>query len=239
MNQMVVLVAAVFTICYQLLFFFIASSNRFDKVTDFAGGSNFLINAILTLCLGGIFTSKRVLVTCLVCIWAIRLSGFLLIRVLKQGDDKRFDKMRDKPLQFLVFWVFQMVWVYTVGIGVTLLNAGNDQTDFGEPKDIAGLCLFIIGLIVEAVADQQKFNYRFYHVAQWKEQYPEKTPLILKTGLWRFSRQPNYFGEILVTKRFNISFGGGSLLFVWMKIMFPLFLHYLLHCCYCFYLVFH
>jgi len=47
-------ITAVITVGYQLLFFFIASWNKFDKVTDFAGGSNFAINAIVSLVVGGV-----------------------------------------------------------------------------------------------------------------------------------------------------------------------------------------
>ena len=43
------------------------------------------------------------------CIWAMRLSIFLLVRVLKAGEDKRFDEMRENFLRFLGFWIFQMI----------------------------------------------------------------------------------------------------------------------------------
>ncbi len=45
--------------------------------------------------------------------WGLRLSGFLLFRILKTGKDDRFDDKRDKFFPFLGFWVAQMVWVWT------------------------------------------------------------------------------------------------------------------------------
>ena len=102
---------ALITVLYQLAFFAIASLNRFDKVTDFAGGSNFFINAVVSLVIGGVYSSKRVVATVCVLVWAVRLAAFLLARVLRAGDDKRFDEMRDHFWRFLAFWVMQMIWV--------------------------------------------------------------------------------------------------------------------------------
>ena len=44
-------------------------------------------------------------------LWGVRLSGFLLFRIIKTGKDDRFDDKRDKFFPFLGFWVFQMLWV--------------------------------------------------------------------------------------------------------------------------------
>jgi hypothetical protein len=49
----------------------------------------------------------------------LKLLGFLLIRVLKTGEDKRFDEMRDNFWKFLGFWIFQMIWVW-IGLSITV-----------------------------------------------------------------------------------------------------------------------
>jgi steroid 5-alpha reductase family enzyme len=164
-NEQLLWITAVITILYQLSFFAIASLNRFDKVTDFAGSTNFFINAVVSLTVAGVrcisfsvddidisqvYSSKRVVVVACVLLWAVRLAAFLLLRVLRAGDDKRFDEMRDSFWKFLGFWVFQMIWVWTVGVSVTLLCASDDVTSFGSATDIAGLILFILGFMAEA-----------------------------------------------------------------------------------------
>jgi steroid 5-alpha reductase family enzyme len=70
----------------QLLFFVIAATFKFDKVTDFAGGTNFILLAILTFCLGQTWTARQYEVTLFVVLWGIRLAGFLLFRILKLGS---------------------------------------------------------------------------------------------------------------------------------------------------------
>ena len=99
------------TIAYQLSFFTIAWTFKFDKVTDFAGGTNFIVLSIITLALSGQPNARQIISSLFLMIWGARLSGFLLFRILKTGSDDRFDDKRNKFLPFLGFWVAQMVWV--------------------------------------------------------------------------------------------------------------------------------
>lgn len=187
------------TIAYQLSFFFIAATFRIDTYTDLAGGSNFGALAILTFCIGtaahgGDFSPRQIVVTLLVCTWAVRLSGFLFYRILKTTEDKRFDGIRDDVWKFAVFWVFQMLWVWIVSLPLTYLNSLAPETTVATAttataRDIAGWSLAAVGLVIEAVADQEKFSYR-------QDASPEK-PRFLATGTWRYSRHPNYLGELM------------------------------------------
>ena len=107
--------------------------------------------------------------------------------------------MRSNFWSFLGFWIFQMIWVYSVGLSVVYLNASpDDGVPLGTAADIAGLILWIIGFLTEASADQIKAHHRFTVASKFKRENPGKTVPILDIGPWRYSRQPNYFGEILL-----------------------------------------
>ena len=94
------------TVAYQLFFFAIAFSLKFDKLTDFAGGTNFVVLSILTLGLSeNRGDARNIVVSVFMMAWGARLSGFLLFRILKTGKDDRFDDKRDKFWSFLGFWV--------------------------------------------------------------------------------------------------------------------------------------
>ncbi|KAH8682323.1 hypothetical protein BX600DRAFT_448259 [Xylariales sp. PMI_506] len=180
------------TVAYQLIFFAIAFTYKFDKLTDFAGGTNFAILAIVTLAFSGHHRARQVVASLFIIVWALRLSGFLLFRVLKTGKDDRFDDKRDKFLPFLGFWVFQMLWVWTVSLPVTVLNSPAVQRyperPFGTGRDIAAVVLYAVGLAMETVSDAQRFRFR---------QRNDKAA-ICDRGLFSWTRHPNYFGEIII-----------------------------------------
>jgi steroid 5-alpha reductase family enzyme len=89
------------TVGMQLFFFLIAYSFHFDKVTDFAGSTNFICIVLLSL-LGAHNTSPRaIMVTAMVVVCRLELAIYLLYRVLKRGKDDRFDAMRGQFIPFL------------------------------------------------------------------------------------------------------------------------------------------
>ena len=181
------------TIAYQLFFFSIAWTFKFDKLTDFAGGTNFVVLASITLAFSGHHHARQIVVSLFIMLWGARLSGFLLFRILKTGKDDRFDDKRDKFFSFLGFWIFQMIWVWTVSLPVTILNSPNitryDQPDFGTGRDIAGIILFALGFTLETVSDIQKYQFR---------SRPENKGKVCDVGFFTWTRHPNYFGEILI-----------------------------------------
>ncbi|TFK18451.1 DUF1295-domain-containing protein [Coprinopsis marcescibilis] len=185
------------TVGYQLSGFAIAWVFQFDKITDFTGGSNFFLLALLTLLTGNTFYTRNIVASVLIMVWATRLAGFLLHRVLRMGSDTRFDDIRAHFFKFLAFWIAQILWVWTVSLPVTILNSpvvsdptfGGSNPAFGTSRDIAGIVMWSAGFIVETVADTQKYR------AKAKGSVPKGYPM--STGLWGWSRHPPYFGEIL------------------------------------------
>ncbi|KAL7152896.1 hypothetical protein ABFS83_04G129100 [Erythranthe nasuta] len=179
---------AIVTVGYQLLFFIITALLKFDKVTDFAGSTNFIILAVLTLVVKGSWHFRQVVLSMLVVVWGLRLGLFLLMRILRWGEDRRFDEMRDNLGKLAVFWVFQAVWVWTVSLPLTVVNASSRNPSI-EAADIIGWIMWAIGLFVEATSDQQKLVFK---------NAPENRGKWCDVGLWKYSRHPNYFGEIFL-----------------------------------------
>lgn len=147
---------------------------------------------MLTLALSGHHHARQLVASLFLIVWAVRLSGFLFFRILRTGKDDRFDDKRDRFFPFLGFWVFQMFWVWTVSLPVTLLNSPNvtryAQHDFGTGRDVAGVVLYALGLLLEAGSDVQKYRFRSSHDGK----------AVCDGGFFWFSRHPNYFGEIIL-----------------------------------------
>jgi steroid 5-alpha reductase family enzyme len=134
---------------------------------------------------------------------------FLLYRVVIRGHDDRFNEMRQKWLSFLGFWIFQMVWVFVVSLPNIFVQAISDEPDWGG-SDTAGLVLWAAGFCLETAADQSRFRFNQQKSASTSPSPPgygsaepssadadASFPPFLSSGVWHYSRHPNYFGEIL------------------------------------------
>ncbi|CAM4872322.1 unnamed protein product [Rotaria socialis] len=118
--------------------------------------------------------------------WALRLGAFLFYRILKVGKDSRFDRMRNNPTRLLITWMLQGIWVLITLLPTLYLN--QKQVDKPLRKtDYIGWSLWLFGFIFETIADTQKMSF--------KNNLNNKNTFI-ETGLWKYSRHPNYFGEM-------------------------------------------
>jgi len=150
--------------------------------------------------------------------WASRLGLFLFVRVLKEGGDKRFDAVRDKPMKFLVYWTIQGIWVLVTLTPTLILNQSGRNPPLGA-RDYLGWSIWATGLATEVLADWQKSAFRANPANEGK---------FIRTGLWSVSRHPNYLGEIALWFGLYISassvFQGAQFL----SVLSPIFVHLLI-----------
>ena len=168
-------------------FFAVAAARRTDVVTDLSYSLTFALLAV-ALPFTGAHQPSQLLVSALVLVWAARLGTYLFRRILRMKVDHRFDEMRDKPLRFARFWLLQAITVAVVMLPVSYLLDRDAAPGIGAWA-IGGTALWLVGLVVEAVADAQKSAFRAQGANRGR---------FIGDGLWRYSRHPNYFGEILV-----------------------------------------
>ena len=187
-----VLYCAVICIGIQWIAWVPASIGKTERFYDLTGGLTYLTVVGFSLWAGSQSeppSLRELIVSLLVVIWSLRLSSFLYLRIHRTGKDGRFDKLKTSPIRFLVPWTLQGLWVFLTMIVVIIINSQADSAPALGVWDGIGLSIWILGFGIEVIADNQKteFNTEPDNQGKW-----------IDSGLWSYSRHPNYLGEILL-----------------------------------------
>tara|TARA_B100000941_G_scaffold43019_2_gene26249 strand:+ start:2238 stop:3107 length:870 start_codon:yes stop_codon:yes gene_type:complete len=162
--------------------------NRTEHFFDLTGSLTFISTVLFTLMVIPEIYLRDVVIALLVIIWAVRLGSFLFLRVRKDGGDGRFDIMKTKFWWFLMTWNIQGMWVF-LSLAAGLAAMTSNQKLEADIYLLIGLVIWIIGFAIEVIADNQKSKFR---------SNSENKDKFISTGIWSWSRHPNYFGEILL-----------------------------------------
>ncbi len=160
-----------------------------DKLTDASYALTFVAVTLFALIQVERIEVEQVVASVVVFLWAIRLATYLVARVTKFGKDARFDDKRSSFKKFGQFWLLQALAVPIILLPVEMLFIGDLARTAVLPVLITGVVISLFGLLFETIADAQKFKFI--------TQKPKPKGWI-ETGLWKYSRHPNYFGEIMV-----------------------------------------
>lgn len=159
-----------------------------DHYFDLTGSVSYITTVVVALYLNPKLDIRDMVIASMVIIWALRLGSFLFWRVKTHGKDSRFDVMKTKFTWFLLTWTLGGLWVLvTLAAGLAAMSSTLDK-----PLGIlayTGIGIWLFGFLVETIADYQKTQFR---------KLPENTGRFINVGLWRWSRHPNYFGEIVL-----------------------------------------
>ncbi|GAB5413896.1 MAG: hypothetical protein Cons2KO_14990 [Congregibacter sp.] len=200
----------------QLLAFIPAYMAQTERYYDLVGSITYLSVTGFALWVNP--QPGALLLTAMVGVWALRLGSFLFTRILQDGSDQRFDRIKPYFLRFLLTWLLQGLWV-TVTAGAAIAAMSSSRAVPLGVFAVVGLALWLIGFGIEAVADRQKRVFR---------KDPANKGRFITSGLWAWSRHPNYFGEILLW--FGVSVVAFPALSGWqlLTLVSPLFVYLLL-----------
>lgn len=186
-NQLITSIVILIFFIHWLLFI-PAYFFQTEKFFDLTGSFTYLIASFYALLNASSYTIFSVIVvSCIVC-WAIRLGTFLFARINKDGEDKRFREIKPSFSRFLMTWSLSGTWV-SICLLCVLTAISSKSGLVGGGLFYFGLILFLFGFIIEVVADYQKTLFR---------KNLENKNKFITTGLWSYSRHPNYMGEILL-----------------------------------------
>ena len=181
--------AVLFAFVLQWVLFLPAYYFQTEKFFDISGSLTYIllityifINHYITMGLD----YGNVILSFLIVMWALRLGVFLFLRVKINRKDRRFDLIKKSPTKFFMTWTLQGMWVTICSLCalVGIYNGIKINVFF-----YIGIIIFLIGFLIEVISDYQKMKFRMN---------PKNKNKFIQSGLWYYSRHPNYLGEIVL-----------------------------------------
>jgi steroid 5-alpha reductase family enzyme len=155
---------------------------------DLTGSLTYISVTILAVALSPEVDGRSILLLVLVVIWAGRLGTYLFRRIRKAGKDERFDRIKPSFVRFLNAWTLQGLWV-SLTLAAALAAITTTAREAIGVVTVVGALVWVAGFGIEATADRQKSRFRAD---------PANKGRFISSGLWAWSRHPNYFGEIVL-----------------------------------------
>ena len=180
-KNLILLIFSIQWICFIPAFIF-----QTEKFFDLMGSITYLTAIFTVLYITDTRNISDYIIVACIALWAIRLGSFLFMRIRKAGEDRRFRDIKPNFTRFFMTWTLQGMWVSMCLLCVlTAISSGIITNSIFY----IGVVIFTLGFIIEVIADYQKTVFR--------KNIGNKDKFI-STGLWAYSRHPNYFGEILL-----------------------------------------
>jgi steroid 5-alpha reductase family enzyme len=196
------LLAAIEILIFFSIFFIIAQVKNNNSVVDIGWGLGFVILSWVMFLTE--ISVERILIPLMVSVWGLRLSYHIFRRNFGKPEDFRYVNMRkswgDRQRINAFFRVFMLQGVLQFLVAMSIITYGKEISNVGLV--VVGVLIFAFGLGFEAIGDQQLKNF----IGN-----PANKGQIMKSGLWQYTRHPNYFGEAtLWWGIFLVSIGTGA-----------------------------
>ncbi len=207
---------AILSFGVQWLAFVPAYLRRTERFYDLVGSLTYL--TVTAFAIGGTQSrdARSWVLGLLVGVWAVRLGSFLFRRIRSEGSDGRFDEIKQSASRFFVAWTLQGLWVFLTLCAALAAITTTAPADLGV-LDGVGFSIWLFGFCLEVIADRQKSEFRRQNPGRY-----------IDTGLWAWSRHPNYFGEIVLWTGIAVMASSTLNGWQWITLVSPLFVTLLL-----------
>ncbi|MDD8012481.1 MAG: DUF1295 domain-containing protein [Acidobacteriota bacterium] len=191
---MIFAVNALVLLAYFTISFLIAQIRKNNGIADMAWGLGFVIVAASSLLFSQNGNLLSITISILVLIWGLRLFFHIAVRNWNKPEDYRYAQMKEKWRTHIAFksyiyvFVFQGILLFFISLPIQLSYRSTSAIS-SVPQFILyvfGVTLWVCGFCFEAVGDTQ--------LKKFKQDAANKGR-IMSSGLWKYSRHPNYFGE--------------------------------------------
>lgn len=219
---MLVIIAAICMFLFMSTIWLIAVKLDNYSIVDIIWGITFIITTTVVLVYTGLYNVVSLTIAALVLIWGLRLSIYLFSRNAGKPEDYRYQDMRKKwgnkvkQTAFVRVFMLQGTVSLLFSLGI-FLGISQSDTILAMWPVYLGVIVWVVGFLFESIGDAQLRAFI---------QKPKNRGKVITTGLWKYTRHPNYFGE--ATQWFGISIIACAVPFGWISFISPLLLTFFL-----------
>lgn len=187
---------------YLLIMLVAVTLKKDHSLANFTWGGGVVLLTLLTFFFSQLYLARHILITALICLWGLRLTIYFYIR-LKPGPNPKYLNWQNKWGNFIVFLI-SLSWIFGQSILLFIMSTPSIVINLSTKPglnwlDIAATITWLIGFYFETVGDYQLYQFMKNPSNKSDKSRSDKSRnKILNTGLWRYSRHPNYFGEIVM-----------------------------------------
>lgn len=173
---------------YMTFWFVVSLVLKRNDVADFAWGIGFIVVCLYLLFISSSSLSLKI-ISLLTTIWGIRLASHIYSRLKKTSEDSRYLAWRQEwgktffLRSYFQIYLLQGLFMFLISLSAVVTAS---STTYISPNTFIGIAIWIIGFLFESIADKQLTNF-----VKTKKQGE-----VMQSGLWKYSRHPNYFGEV-------------------------------------------
>lgn len=184
------IISAIAVFFYMLIWYFLSLLRKRNDIVDIAWGLGFIYLAVFLNYFNGFVTTQNLFILILITIWGIRLAYHIFPRQLAE-EDYRYQAFRKKWgkrfywKSFLNIYMLQGALLLLVSAPV--VASASYAKPFPTFFNSVGIIVWIVGFYFESISDAQ--------LSSFKKDAKNKGK-IMTSGLWKYTRHPNYFGEV-------------------------------------------
>ncbi len=174
---------------YFSLFFLVGTFLKNNSIVDIGWGIGFVLVSWISLFLDSSIYLGQIIMTILITIWGLRLFSHIFFRNVGAGEDFRYVNFRKAwgkwviPRSYFQIYLLQGLFMFLILLPVSFrVSQNNDSILFV----VLGLIIWVVGFLFESIGDYQLKIYK---------SDPSNKGKLMTTGLWKYTRHPNYFGE--------------------------------------------
>ncbi len=204
----VYLTSAIIIFIYMNLFYIMARVKKNNGLIDIGWGLGFVVVSIITMLIFGVYSLKNIILLMLIMLWGLRLSYYVFKRNYGKKEDFRYANWRSEwgkwvniRAYFQIF-ILQGMFMWIISLPMQYSNASFTKLSL---INVVGILIWITGYLFEVIGD--------YQLAYFIKNR-DKNNRLMKTGLWKYTRHPNYFGESLLWWGFFIAAYSQNLLII-------------------------